>query len=238
MLGVFPVIPRQRNSMAMLHPLWPGDAWGMMEPMMDEWNDVGTTTYRRPCPTCHGHGTRYTYGASPRWTSLLSRRPLLLRDVSSLLVPFSDVSLRDKEEGGKDGEERPSGEQRKPQGAEGGGQEGPYSRKESEKDEDADKPWQYSVDVGGCDEVRAFVEDGMLMVEGRGQQGGSSVMVRHVTSVPPHVKPDALKATLKEDGRLLLSWKSDKDPPAVTNISIDKQERQDADQGEKNQVQD
>ncbi|XP_042878182.1 uncharacterized protein LOC122257161 isoform X1 [Penaeus japonicus] len=235
MFGIFPVAPRQRNTMA-IHPLWAGDTWDMMESMMDEWNDAGPIMTRRPCPTCLA--TRYAHDTSPRWTSLLNRRPLLLRDVSSLLVPFSDISLHDNEQGQKNKEEQGSKQQRKTQGAQGNGQEAGPSTKESKKDEDADKPWQYSVDVGGCDEVRAFVEDGMLMVEGRGQDGDASVMVRHVTSVPSHVKPDALKATLKEDGRLLLSSKSDSEASAVTNISIYKLDQQDANQGEKKQVQD
>lgn len=103
--------------------------------------------------------------------------------------------------------------------------EGP-STKGSIKDKDANKSWQYSVDVSGYDEVRAFVEDGMSMVEGRGQDGNSSVMVRHVTSVLSYVKTDALKATLKEDERLMLSSKSDTEAPAVTNININKSEQE------------
>jgi len=83
--------------------------------------------------------------------------------------------------------------------------------------------WRYSVDVGGCDEVRAFTEDGLLVVEGRGRDSDSSVMVRHVTTLPPHVKAETLTATQK-DGRLELSHKCDAVPPSVVNIPITKAE--------------
>merc|ERR1712198_623081 len=102
-----------------------------------------------------------------------------------------------------------------------GGREDTTVSKDCNKDKsNVDKGWQYSVDVGGCEKVRAFTERGMLTVEGRGRRGESTIMVRHVTTLPPHINTDTLTSTLKKDGRLVVSYKCGADTPAVTNIPI------------------
>merc|ERR1712198_245180 len=102
-----------------------------------------------------------------------------------------------------------------------GGREDTTVSKDCNKDKsNVAKGWQYSVDVGGCEEVRAFTERGMLTVEGRGQRGESTIMVRHVTTLPTYINPDNLTSTLKKDGQLVVSYKCGADTPAVTNIPI------------------
>ena len=57
-------------------------------------------------------------------------------------------------------------------------------------------PWQFSVDMKGCDEVRATTKNGILMVEGRGTNDNSQQMVQYITSLPHHVSHDSLTASL------------------------------------------
>lgn len=69
--------------------------------------------------------------------------------------------------------------------------------------------WQISVNVSGCDEVRAFTESGVLNVEGRRnkreQQQQPVMKVQHRTTLPIGVDPETLTATLTKDGRLIVS---------------------------------
>ena len=69
-------------------------------------------------------------------------------------------------------------------------------------------PWQFSVDMKGCDEVRAMTERGMLVVEGRGSSENSRQMVRYMTSLPRHVTHDSLTASLN-NGRLTVTQKGE-----------------------------
>merc|ERR1712198_765619 len=102
-----------------------------------------------------------------------------------------------------------------------GGREDTTVSKDCNKDKsNVAKGWQYSVDVGGCEEVRAFTERGMLTVEGRGRRGESTIMVRHVTTLPTYINTDTLTSTLKKDGHLVVSYTCGADTPAVTNIPI------------------
>ena len=81
------------------------------------------------------------------------------------------------------------------------------SRRESEGNTSGESPWQFSVDMEGCDEVRAKTEGGMLMVEGRGSSDTSQQMVRYITSLPRHVSHDSLTARLS-NGRLTVTQKT------------------------------
>ena len=57
-------------------------------------------------------------------------------------------------------------------------------------------PWQFSVDMKGCDEVRTRTKNGVLMIEGRGTNDNSQQMVQYITSLPHHVSHDSLTASL------------------------------------------
>ncbi|XP_050727939.1 uncharacterized protein LOC127004363 [Eriocheir sinensis] len=70
-----------------------------------------------------------------------------------------------------------------------------------------ESPWHFSVDMSGCDEVRAMTDKGMLMVEGRGSSDTSQQMVRYITSLPRHISHDSLTANLN-NGRLTVTQKS------------------------------
>lgn len=74
-------------------------------------------------------------------------------------------------------------------------------------DKPCESPWHFSVDMNGCDEVRAMTDKGMLMVEGRGSSDTSQQMVRYITSLPQHVRHDSLTAKLN-NGRLTVTQKS------------------------------
>lgn len=65
-------------------------------------------------------------------------------------------------------------------------------------------PWLFNVEVKDYDKVRATTESGMLIIDGERKCKDSRVMFRQVTSLPRHVNPDSLTATLKE-GQLKVS---------------------------------
>merc|ERR1712198_716735 len=187
------------------------------------------------------------HGATPAWRSRGNCLPLLLNDLTSVLAPTSDTRRhgnthsgdnksqeestrsgdnKSQEESTRSGDNK-SQEESTRSGAkcgcskDTGGREDTTVSEDCNKDKsNVDKGWQYSVDVGGCEEVRAFTERGMLTVEGRGRRGESTIMVRHVTTLPTHINPDTLTSTLKKDGQLVVSYKCGPDTPAVTNIPI------------------
>lgn len=90
-------------------------------------------------------------------------------------------------------------------------------------------PWQFSVDMSGCDEVRALTEKGMLMVEGRGSTDASQQMVRYITSLPRHVTHDSLTASLN-NGRLTVTQKprAQQVEGQARTLPIDVQQQEDA----------
>merc|ERR1712198_450245 len=211
MIGVMTLHPAQRNMMMETFPRWPGDDSDMMESVMDMmegWNNAPrmmrprgwSTPQVRCCP----------HGATPAWRSRGNCLPLLLNDLTSVLVPASDVtrSIKNTDQltnndndtrrhGNTHSGDNKSQEESTCSGAkcgcskDTGGREDTTVSKDCNKDKsNVDKGWQYSVDVGGCEEVRAFTERGMLTVEGRGRRGESTIMVRHVTTLPPHINPD------------------------------------------------
>ncbi|KAG7159868.1 hypothetical protein Hamer_G022093 [Homarus americanus] len=78
---------------------------------------------------------------------------------------------------------------------------------------DQKTPWQFVVDARGYEEVRAVTNSGMLTVEAKTNQGHTRMMGRYSTTLPPHVDPDTLTATLR-DGRLTVSQK----PESLVNV--------------------
>ncbi|XP_047496702.1 uncharacterized protein LOC125044221 [Penaeus chinensis] len=219
MLRVLDLHPTQRDIMdSFLARHDSMDAMDSVMDMMDDWDDRRWTMRplhclarrQRPCPYI-----------TPGWASLLDDAPLLF--VRSGENTWSDKkSEKNKLEKQKitqnDKKSHTRTMKEKEQSAE------TTDRRECSNDKKSlEKVWRYSVDVGGCDEVRAFSEDGLLVVEGRGGDSDSSVMVRHVTTLPPHIKAETLTATQK-DGRLVVSHKTDAIPPSVVKIPITKTE--------------
>merc|ERR1712198_774225 len=238
MIGVMTLHPAQRNMMMETFPCWPADDSDMMESVMDMmegWNNVRRVM--RPRGLSTPRGRCYPHGATPAWRPRENLLPLLLNDLTPVLAPASDNDTRrhrnthsgdnkSQEESTRSGDNK-SQEESTRSGAkcgcskDTGGREDTTVSKDCNKDNsNVDKGWQYSVDVGECEEVRAFTERGMLTVEGRGRRGESTIMVRHVTTLPTHINTDTLTSTLKKDGQLVVSYKCGADTPAVTNIPI------------------
>lgn len=202
----------------------PDDASDMMESMMevmDAWSDRGWTMRPQSCSSCHGRGFRCT--DTPVRRPFVECRPLNLGDLLSPLEASAELSAsrikgdRDHNRHSHRNCPKDGGDVKQTPGA----PEGRGSGSDRGQGQDTDKPWQYSVDVGGCDEVRAYTESGMLMVEGRGRKSDSSMKVLYMTRLPPHIKTYALTATLKQDGHLVLRQpSSDAAVAGVTNIAI------------------
>nr|XP_027214053.1 uncharacterized protein LOC113807085 [Penaeus vannamei] len=222
MLRVLGLHPTQRDIMDSF--LARQDSMKAVESVMDMMDDRSWTMRPRRCLARRQRSCPYI---TPAWRSLRHLRPLF--DDTPLLIVSSGYDTRSAKS-----EQYPKKKNLKKQGET---QNNKKCSNTKEKEQTVDtkdckdcsnemksaKVWRYSLDVGGCDEVRAFTEDGLLVVEGRGRDSDSSVMVRHVTTLPPHVKAETLTATQKE-GRLELSHKCDAVPPSVVNIPITKAE--------------
>lgn len=79
----------------------------------------------------------------------------------------------------------------------------------NEKDGESNRetPWQYTVDLSGCDEVQVSTNSQVLRVEGRGQRGNSKTMVQHLTTLPQNITADQIIATLN-NGQLTVKQKA------------------------------
>ncbi|XP_063609385.1 uncharacterized protein LOC134783435 isoform X2 [Penaeus indicus] len=188
---------------------------------MDDWDDRRWTMRPRRCLARRQRPCPYI---TPGWASLLDDAPLLIigsgddtRSAKKNEEHFKRNNTQKQKLTQNDKKSHTGTMKEKEQSVETTDREISNDKKSLEKE------WRYSVNVGGCDEVRAFTEDGLLVVEGRGRDSASSVMIRHVTTLPPHVKAETLTATQKE-GRLVLSQKSDAIPPSVVKIPITKAE--------------
>jgi len=229
MLRVLGLHPTQRDIMdSFLARQDSVEAIESVMDMMDDWDDRSWTMRPRRCLARRQRSFPYM---TPAWASVRHLRPLL-DDTPLLIVRSGDHtrSAKKSEENLKRNKlDKENNTQNDKKCNSGRMEEKEKSvvtndkNKCSNDNKSVEKVWRYSVDVGGCDEVRAFTEDGLLVVEGRGRDSDSSVMVRHVTTLPPHVKAETLTATQKE-GRLELSHKCDAVPPSVVNIPITKAE--------------
>lgn len=228
---MFGIHPSHRNGMDALS-FWPGLSPHTMKFAMDLIEDCVGGSYMmgpRQCPTLR---RRYCpHEGTPAWISPRNFLPLL-NEVSFLLAPGSGTSTCTKNDQKTNthnqSDKKGSCEEPKCCTAKCGTPKDEQENASTTVSENLNKrsderPWQFSVDVGGCDEVRAFTQDGLLVVEGRGRNNDSSVTMRRVTKVPPHINPDKLKATLNKDGRLVLSTENDTKPPAVTSIPVSKE---------------
>lgn len=191
----------------------PGDLVDKWMEILEPWNtgamlDEATPRMNRPRTRCCPHSCLLEH---PRRTHQhrLPREPLQ----HFVILPnlLSEPIRSDRHEtGAKQSEEKGACSQQC-QGKDAAGCQQAASSKDSaeSKSEKAsgESPWHFSVDMNGCDEVRAMTDKGMLMVEGRGSSDHSQQMVRYITSLPRHVTHDSLTANLN-NGRLTVTQKT------------------------------
>jgi len=66
-------------------------------------------------------------------------------------------------------------------------------------------PWSISIDMNGCDEVRARNEENKIVVEGQAHGKRGFMTVKRIITLPSHFKGETLTATLDRNGKLTLS---------------------------------
>lgn len=218
-------------------PFWPGLPSHTMDFAMDLIGDcIGGSYALRPRQCLPHRGRCCPQEATPIWRPPRKCHPLF-GDVSFLMAPRSGVPTCTKN--GQNANTNSQTNKKKSCEDETRCKDGCGVREDergsmnAEVNEDLHKRnenevWQYDVDVSGCDEVRAYTQDGLLVVEGRRHGNGASVNVRRETILPPHINPEKLKATLKKDGRLVLSTEGDTKPPLVTSIPVAKEDSKEA----------
>ncbi|XP_045111780.1 uncharacterized protein LOC123504921 [Portunus trituberculatus] len=180
------------------------DRWMEMSEPWSSGSDLPLFS-RRETPCCPHACTQHTPQRSGRQHFII---------LPSL---FTHRARSDRKDGGRESDNgttgpeqcqgKDAGSREQTPSATGGSKDVADSSRESEGKANGKCPWQFSVDVKGCDEVRATTEGGMLMVEGRGSSDTSRQMVRYITSLPRHVSHDSLTASLS-NGRLTVTQKA------------------------------
>jgi len=99
------------------------------------------------------------------------------------------------------------------------------------------EPWSVEVDMSGCDEVRAWTENGQIVVKGHSTKSHGFMAVQRVMTLPRHVRGETLTATLGREGTLTLreaQANSNKDNQ-VMDIPVQKEQNLQSVQAEQNE---
>ncbi|XP_050728027.1 uncharacterized protein LOC127004409 [Eriocheir sinensis] len=181
----------------------PGDLVDRWMEILEPWSTGALVSdsdfLSRPCTRCCPH-TCLRDRPQPAARQHLIVIPRLLSQPSR-----SDQQEEGAEQQGKKEEPQQKGDKQQQQPAAATDAAGEVSAGSGKAP--GESPWQFSVDMSGCDEVRAMTDKGMLMVEGRGSSDTSQQMVRYITSLPRHVSQDSLSASLN-NGRLTVTQKA------------------------------
>jgi len=88
------------------------------------------------------------------------------------------------------------------------------------------EPWSVSIDMNGCDEVRARAEGNKIVFEGHTQNSEGFMTIKRVMTLPRNVKVEALSATLGKSGTLTLTETQANKENQVTDIQLLKENTQ------------